>query len=137
LTHLLDTNSCVVYLRRGGSSAVAARLAAAPPGSVVLCSVVVAELLYGAQRSAQPLKTLAEVRAFCQPFVSLAFDDRAAEEYGVIRAQLARLGTPVGPNDLMIAAIAIANSLTLVTHNTGEFSRVPGLALEDWQIPTA
>jgi len=135
LTYLLDTNTCVVFLRRGGSSTLAARLAAVTPGSVALCSVVVAELLYGAERSAQAVKTLAEVRNFCRPFASLAFDDLAAERYAVIRAHLARLGTPIGPNDLMIAAIALANGLTLVTHNTAEFSRVPGLALEDWQNP--
>jgi tRNA(fMet)-specific endonuclease VapC len=135
LTHLLDTNSCVEELRRGPSSKIAGKLAAAAPGSVVLCSVVVAELLYGAQRSSQKARTLGQVRTFCGRFVSLAFDDRAAEEYGQIRAHLAAFGTPIGPNDLLIAAIALANGLTLVTHNTVEFSRVPGLKLEDWQSP--
>lgn len=67
--------------------------------------------------------------------VSLPFDDRAAEEYGVVRSHLTGLGTLIGANDLMIAAIALANGLTLVTHNTTEFSRVPGLFLEDWQVP--
>jgi tRNA(fMet)-specific endonuclease VapC len=62
-------------------------------------------------------------------------DDRAAEQYGPIRADLASRGLLIGPNDLMIAAIALANGCTLVTHNTAEFSRVPGLTLEDWQIP--
>jgi tRNA(fMet)-specific endonuclease VapC len=93
----------------------------------------VAELLYGAHRSAHQAQTLIQVQAFCRPFQSLAFDDRAAEEYGRIRAHLDGLGTPIGPNDLMIASIALAHGLTLVTHNTSEFSRVPGLKLEDWQ----
>jgi tRNA(fMet)-specific endonuclease VapC len=66
-------------------------------------------------------------------FVSLPFDDHAGEEAGRVRAYLAGLGTPIGPNDLLIAAIALANGLTLVTHNTSEFSRVPGLNIEDWQ----
>jgi tRNA(fMet)-specific endonuclease VapC len=66
---------------------------------------------------------------------SLPFDDAAAEEYGQLRAYLANQGTPIGPNDTMIAAIALANGLTLVTHNTAEFSRVPGLMIKDWQIP--
>jgi tRNA(fMet)-specific endonuclease VapC len=135
VTHLLDTNSCVDLLRRGTASNVTTKLRAAAPGSVVLCSVVVAELLYGAHRSATPGHTLSQVRAFCTQFVSLPFDDPAAEQYGEIRAQLAALGTPIGPNDLMIAAIARANGLTLVTHNTREFSRVTGLALEDWETP--
>jgi tRNA(fMet)-specific endonuclease VapC len=63
----------------------------------------------------------------------LPFDDAAAEAYGRLRAELARRGTPIGPNDLMIAAIALAHDLTLVTHNTAEFSRVSGLRLEDWE----
>ena len=66
-------------------------------------------------------------------FDSLPFDDAAAEAYGRLRAELARRGMPIGPNDLMIAAIALAYGFTLVTHNTSEFSRVPGLRLEDWE----
>jgi tRNA(fMet)-specific endonuclease VapC len=133
MTHLLDTNSCIHRLRYGQASNVTAKLATAAPGSFVLCSVVVAELLYGAHRSNKPAQNLVQVRAFCGRFASLTFDDRAAEEYGRIRAHLAALGTSIGPNDLMIAAIALAHGLTLVTHNTSEFSRVPGLKLEDWQ----
>lgn len=133
MTHLLDSNSCINHLRLGPASKVTARLAAAAPGSVVLCSVVVAELLYGAHRSMRKVQTLAEVHNFCVQFTSLVFDDRSAEEYAEIRSYLDNVGTPIGPNDLMIASIARAYSLTLVTHNTGEFSRVPGLKLEDWQ----
>jgi tRNA(fMet)-specific endonuclease VapC len=135
LSELLDTNSCINHLRHGPASHVSTRLAAAPAGSVVLCSVVVAELLYGAYRSAHVARTLNQVQAFCSRFVSLPFDDRAAEEYGRLRAHLANAGTPIGPNDLLIASIALANGLVLVTHNTAEFSRVPGLALVDWQVP--
>jgi tRNA(fMet)-specific endonuclease VapC len=135
VTHLLDTNSCAEQLRRGTASTVAARLISTSPGDVVLCSVVVAELLYGAYRSAQQSRNLAQVRAFSSGFASLPFDDRAADEYGELRAQLHRSSSPIGPNDLMIAAIARAHGLTLVTHNTAEFSRVPRLAIEDWQVP--
>lgn len=73
-------------------------------------------------------------RAMRSADVSLPFDDRAADEYGRIRAYLARLGTPIGPNDLLIAAIALANNATLVTHNTTEFNRVPGLTIVDWEM---
>jgi tRNA(fMet)-specific endonuclease VapC len=73
------------------------------------------------------------VRAFLAPYVSLPFDDRAADEYGLIRSYLTGRGTMIGPNDLLIAAIALANQLVLITHTSAEFSRVPGLALEDWQ----
>ena len=64
---------------------------------------------------------------------SLPFDDRSAVEYGVIRKRLESQGQVIGPNDMLIAAISLANDLTLVTHNVGEFSRVPGLRIEDWQ----
>jgi tRNA(fMet)-specific endonuclease VapC len=132
---LLDTNSFIEHLRHGSVSNVTTRLLAAPPGSVFLCSVVLAELFYGAIHSgpANQAANLALIATLKQQFVSLPFDDRAAEEYGKVRAHLAALGTPIGPNDTMIAAIALANQLTLVTHNTTEFSRVPGLVLEDWQ----
>ncbi len=132
MTHLLDTNSCVDHLRRGPASNVTGKLAAAVPGSVVLCSIVVAELLYGAYRSVRMAQNLRQVHGFCGNFQSLAFEDLAAEQYGWIRAHLTGMGTPIGPNDVLIASIALANGLTLVTNNTGEFSRVPGLKLEDW-----
>jgi tRNA(fMet)-specific endonuclease VapC len=131
---LPDTNTCVQILRHGTGSPARARLDAATPGDVVLGSVVVAELLFGALRSRDVAKNLAAVRAFAGGFPSLAFDDLAAEEYARVRADLAAKGTPIGPNDLMIAAIALANRLTTVTHNTVEFSRVASLTLEDWQV---
>jgi tRNA(fMet)-specific endonuclease VapC len=132
LTHLLDTNSCIDHLRLGAGSNVTARLAGMGP-NVALCSIVVAELLYGALRGTHAARTVPQVQTFCGRFVSLPFDDPAADEYGRLRAHLARLGTPIGPNDLMIASIALAHGLILVTHNTTEFGRVPGLVLEDWQ----
>jgi tRNA(fMet)-specific endonuclease VapC len=64
----------------------------------------------------------------------MPFDDRAAEVYGRLRAQLARQGALIGPNDLLIASIALANDATLISHNIGEFQRVEGLMLEDWQV---
>ena len=74
-------------------------------------------------------------QAFAQPYRSLPFDDAAAFEFGNLYAHLKTLGTLIGPWDLMIASIALANKLILVTHNTREFSRGPGLTLEDWQTP--
>jgi tRNA(fMet)-specific endonuclease VapC len=85
-------------------------------------------------KSSNPQKQLAKLQQFFSPFASLVFDDRCAEIYGQVRADLARKGQMIGPNDLLIAAIALAHGLTLVTNNTGEFARVPGLVLEDWQI---
>lgn len=95
--------------------------------------MVIAELEYGARRSADPNRNIAKVHAFCSGFDSLPFDDQAAAAYGLIKADLFARGVPIGPNDLVIAAIALSNGLTLITHNVSEFSRVSGLTIEDWQ----
>jgi tRNA(fMet)-specific endonuclease VapC len=85
-------------------------------------------------KSNNPTQTLAKQQLFLQPFQSIPFDDQAAEIYGQVKARLDRAGTPIGASDLLIASSALAHSLILVTHNTCEFSRVEGLALEDWEI---
>jgi tRNA(fMet)-specific endonuclease VapC len=86
-------------------------------------------------RSAKPADNRAKVDALIAPYVCLPFDEAAADHFAVIRLHLETLGTPIGPYDLQIAAIARANSCTLVTHNAAEFGRVPGLPLEDWEVP--
>ncbi|MCQ8104328.1 type II toxin-antitoxin system VapC family toxin [Methylomonas sp. SURF-2] len=88
----------------------------------------------GAMKSQHPQASLHKVENFCAPFQSLPFDDKAAEYYGKIRSELSAIGKPIGANDFMIAAIALANDVTLITHNTREFSRVNGLLLEDWEL---
>jgi tRNA(fMet)-specific endonuclease VapC len=103
------------------------------PSQVKISSVVKAELLYGARKSGRPPQNLRLLRDFFAPFRSLPFDDACAEQYGVIRAELARSGTLIGPYDMMIAATAMAHDVTLVTHNVDEFSRVVGLKWEDWE----
>ena len=132
MTYLLDTNTCIRYLN-GRAPNVLPRLQALPPAEIRVCAIVKAEMYYGAMKSIDPADTLARQRMFLDAFESLPFDDQSAEAYGRLRAELARRGTPIGPNDLMIAAIALAYDLTLVTHNTAEFARVPGLRLEDWE----
>lgn len=77
-------------------------------------------------------QNLATLYRLFQRFVSYPFDDRAAEIYGQIRSKLETAGTPIGPNDLLISAIALSHQLTLITHNTQEFQRVPNLTIEDW-----
>ena len=135
MIYLFGTNTCVEYLRHGNTSPVSTKLAAVLDRDVVICTVVLAELRFGALRSSDPAKTLADVRKFVVRHSSLDFDITSAEECARIRADLAAKGTPIGPYDLMIAAIALAHGLILVTHNTAEFSRVAGLTLEDWQMP--
>jgi tRNA(fMet)-specific endonuclease VapC len=99
---------------------------------VVLCSIVVAELLYGAIHSGSA-RNVARIQAFLQLFKSLPFDDEAARHHAEVREHLAKRGLPIGPHDLIIAAIALRHRLTVVTNNVGEFDRVPGLKVEDWQ----
>jgi tRNA(fMet)-specific endonuclease VapC len=132
MSYLLDTNACIELLRDPLSS-VARRLETVPFSQVVLCSVVKAELHYGALRSTRPEHSIQILEAFSANFASLPFDDQAAEVYGQIRVHLVQRGALIGPNDLLIAAIALSRQATLVTHNTGEFGRVPGLEIEDWQ----
>ncbi len=132
MTYLLDTNTCIRYLN-GRAPNVLQHLQSLPLVEVRVCAIVKAEMYFGAMRSSDPARTLAQQRTFLDAFESLPFDDVAAEAYGRLRAELARRGTPIGPNDLMIAAIALAHDLILVTHNTAEFSRVSGLRLEDWE----
>lgn len=133
MMYLLDTNVCISYLRGKNSANIEARLNAANAGDVAICSVVRAELQYGAERSQQSQRNLAQLQRFYSGFPSLPFDDQAATAYGTLRAGLESVGASIGPNDLMIAAIAISNGLVLVTHNMAEFGRVPGLQAEDWQ----
>jgi tRNA(fMet)-specific endonuclease VapC len=130
--YLLDTNVCARYLN-GKSLAIRERLRATNIVDIAVCSVVKGELFYGAIKSNNPERTLARQQEFLKLFVSLPFDDSAALIYGRIRAELSANGTPIGPNDFQIAAIAMANNLILITHNTKEFSRVNGLQIEDWE----
>ena len=129
---LLDTNTCIRLLN-DSSDPVAKQFSARSPAEIALCSIVKAELLYGARHSARVDANLTLLNRFFAPLLSLPFDDRCAEEYGLIRAQLTAEGAPIGPNDLIIAAIARTHDATLVTHNTREFSRVAGLRLSDWE----
>ena len=134
MTHLLDTNVCVEHLRSRERSPFLKRFRLMPADAIAVCSVVRAELLAGAYHSKSRKDELPRVIELLALFRSLPFDDPAAEQYGRIRAHIESLGTPIGSNDLMIASIALANGLTLVTHNSSEFSRVPDLKLEDWHI---
>ncbi len=136
MPYLLDTNTCIQHLR-GRNAAITRKLSTMQAMEIQLCSVVRAELIYGALRSANPAHNRALVEHFCGRFVSLPFDDRAADTYATIRAVLTATGQLIGPNDLVIAAIALANNTVLVTHNAREFSRVEGLMIEDWESPSS
>lgn len=131
MRYLLDTNICI-YIKRNRPPQVREKLAGLHAGSVGMSIITWGELLYGARRSQftrQALEKLAEI-ALGIPVLNLPAE--AAQHYGDIRANLAIEGTPIGANDLWIAAHARAADLTIVTNNTREFQRVPGLKLENW-----
>lgn len=129
---ILDTNACIRLLNEK-ESGLSRRLAAVPRHEVGLSSITKAELYFGAYRSTRREENLALLKRFFPEFQTLPFDARCEETYGIIRAELATAGKPIGPNDLLIAATALANDATLITRNTGEFGRVSGLRIEDWE----
>ena len=129
---MLDTNACIRYLN-GRSPRLRSKFAVADANEICISTVAKAELYFGAAMTRDPAATRAAQQLFLSRFASYAFDDAAAEAYGEIRADLTRKGELIGPNDLLIAAICRANQLVLVTHNVSEFSRVEGLAIDDWE----
>ena len=133
MKYLLDTNICINFLN-GRSEKIKKKLESTNPANILMCSVVKAELFFGSLKSKNPERNLEKQRMFVSRFHSLPFDDNSAEIYGRIRADLEKKGKPIGPNDLLIAAISIAHKTMLVTHNTGEFSRVDEIELEDWEL---
>ena len=132
MQYLVDTNACI-RLINNSSPSLLARMQQTDPSEVALCSVVKAELVYGAYRSSRTAENLRILARFFAPFKSLAFDDRCVEQFGRARALLQEQGTPIGPYDLMIAATTIAADLVLVTANVREFKRVVGLRFENWE----
>ena len=133
MIYLPDTNVCIQYLR-SKHAGIQAKFRSMSPKEIAMCDVVSAELWYGVNRGGRYATDAPILRVFLAPFRSVPFDHNAAEVYGNIRRVFEAAGTPIGPYDLQIAAVALANNLTLVTHNAREFSRVPGLILEDWEI---
>ncbi len=132
MMYLLDTNVWIQLLN-GTNPVVKDRFLQIPQHAIRLCSIVKAELLFGAHNSKKMQYNLQLLEDMFGQYQTLQFDDDAANHYGKIRYELFKMGKPIGPNDMMIAAIALANNATLVTHNTKEFSRVKGLHLLDWE----
>jgi tRNA(fMet)-specific endonuclease VapC len=127
---LLDTN-IVSDLMRNPQGRIAERIRKVGEENICTSIVVAAELRYGAAKKGAP-KLTTRVEAVLGAIDTLAFDAPADEIYGLIRTQLESAGTPIGGNDLLIAAQAMALDLTLVTDNDQEFSRVDGLRVENW-----
>lgn len=134
MKYLLDTNACIRYLN-GKSAELRNRIDGSGDQQIAVCSIVEAELFFGAAKSLDPTKTLQQQQRFLARFRSLPFDSAAARIYGPIRAHIELSSKPIGANDLLIGTIALTGQLTEVTANTTEFSRVPGLHIENWELP--
>jgi len=104
------------------------------PTSIATCTIVEAELRYGAVKSSDPSTLSSLIDEVLAEVTVLTFDPASAREYAKLRASLEAAGNMIGGNDLLIASIALAHDLVVVTHNTSEFARVPGLTIEDWEI---
>jgi len=132
MKYLLDTNVCVDYLN-GRYLNVIRRIQASDPKDLVLSTVVVAELRFGADKSRQIRRNHARIDILSAEVPLLDFDQSAAAAFGPLRSTLERSGQVIGPYDMLIAAQAVSRGLVLVTDNVKEFDRVAGLGIENWR----
>ncbi|MCP5214238.1 MAG: tRNA(fMet)-specific endonuclease VapC [Pseudomonadales bacterium] len=130
LKYMLDTN-IVIYTIKNRPEKVR-KVFKQHAGQMAISAITLGELIYGAEKSAQPERNLADVEAFAARLEVLAFDETAAAHFGQLRAELAKAGKPIGPYDQMIAGHARSLGLILVTNNMNEFKRVPGLRIVNW-----
>lgn len=128
---MLDTNTCIAIIKRKPVQALQ-KFEEYQVGDIGVSAVTLAELRYGVAKSQHQTKNQAALDEFILPLEVAPFDEAATAAYGVVRALLEKLGTPIGPLDTMIGAHALSLGATLVTNNTREFNRVAGLAVVDW-----
>jgi len=131
MKYLLDTNICIALLKNSDITLIK-KMKSHTPNQFAICSIVKAELLYGARKSQAVENNLLLLSKFFDQLESLPFDDKATDFYGTQRAILEKAGTPIGQADLLIASIALANNLTVITRNQKEFIRVQGLKVDVW-----
>jgi tRNA(fMet)-specific endonuclease VapC len=130
LKYLLDTNMVIYVLKRRPIEVLSRFNDNA--GRMAMSAITLAELYHGAEKSAKVAQNLEVVEEFASLVQVLAYDAKASQHYGAIRSQLEKAGQPIGVNDLHIAAHARSEGLVVVTNNTSEFSRIPGLMVENW-----
>jgi len=130
--YLLDTNICI-YIINKHPIAISKKIYTLNPQDIKVSSITVAELEYGASKSKRREQNRIALYNFLSPFEAIPFDTRDAEIYGIIRSELERGGTPIGPYDMRLAAQALARDLIFITNNTAEFNRIKKLKLENWK----
>jgi tRNA(fMet)-specific endonuclease VapC len=132
MSSLLDTNIVSTHMKQ--PTRLAHRFIQ-HSGRLAIPSIVLAELYAGAHLRSDPEPLLRQIADLLVAVTVLDFDPSCAEQFGRLRGELKRLGVGVGPMDLMIASVALAHGMTLVTHNTAHFAPIPGLVIEDWLSP--
>lgn len=133
---MLDTNICIYIIKRRPPE-VLKRFLEYQVGEIAISAVTLAELRYGVAKSHYREKNAKALEEFTIPLVILPFDEEATQAYGEIRVALEKAGTPIGSMDLLIAAHAVSRGMALITNNTREFNRVPGLEVVDWTVQVA
>ena len=131
MIYLLDTNTCIYFLNKS-SQRIISQFKRLSPSEIKLPSITVAELFYGVDKSKAKKKNRAIIENFVSTFEIMPFDEKSCKIYAQIRASLEKSGVPIGPMDLLIASIGLANNFVLVTNNIKEFRRIKGLKLENW-----
>ena len=131
MKYMLDTNICILIIKHRPENVIR-KFMEHDPGDICISAITYAELAHGVEKSQAREKNRIALTVLLSEIQIVPFDDLAAQVYGVVRAELQKKGTPIGPLDTLIAAHAKVLNLTLVTNNTKEFARVDGLALEDW-----
>lgn len=131
MKYLIDTNICI-YIMNNHPAEVFEKFKHVDVGEVGISSISVSELHYGAFKSRKIKQNVKRLEEFLYPFDILSYDEIASKEYGKIRSQLEKKGTVIGPLDMLIAAHAISQNLTLITNNTKEFDRIGRLKVENW-----
>ncbi|MGU9851427.1 type II toxin-antitoxin system tRNA(fMet)-specific endonuclease VapC [Pseudomonas koreensis] len=133
IKYMLDTNICIFTIKN--KPQIVRESFNRHSGQLCISAITLMELIYGAEKSAAPERNLSVVEGFVARLEVLAFDNDAAAQAGMIRSELAKAGTPIGPYDQMIAGHARSQGLIVVTNNVREFERVSGLRIEDWVHP--
>lgn len=133
IKYMLDTNICIFTIKN--KPQIVREAFNRHSGQLCISAITLMELIYGAEKSAAPERNLAIVEGFAARLEVLPFDNDAAAQTGMIRSELAKAGTPIGPYDQMIAGHARSLGLIVVTNNVREFERVSGLRIEDWVHP--
>ena len=132
MKYLLDTNICIRYIN-GRAPHIREHMRLIADTDIAVSTITLGEMFTGSYKSRHPQQSRARQDAFFIRFTILPFDQTSADVFGNLRSHLELTGTPIGPYDMQIAAVALAHGLILVTHNLKEFNRVPGLAIEDWE----